>query len=79
MRINVILFLQVVFAMAGGSQIWESMCEKLLGDCIKKDLSFEYQISNLCKKANQKLSAFIRVGRFHNFNQRIMLMISFID
>ena len=70
---------EVVFAMAGGSQIWESTCEKLLGVYIKKDLSFEYHISNLCKKANQKLSALIRVGRFHNFNQRRLLMKSFID
>ena len=70
---------EVVFARAGSSTIWESTREKLLGVYIDKDLSFKYHVSNLCKKASQKLSALIRLGRFYNFSQRRLLMKSFIE
>ena len=56
---------EVVFAKAGVSTIWESTREKLLGVYIDKNLSFKYHVSNLCKKANQKLSALIRLGSYY--------------
>ena len=68
-----------VFAKAGESLIWESQREKLLGVHIDRDLSFKYHVTNLCKKAGQKLSALLRLGRYHNFDQRRVLMKSFID
>ena len=68
-----------VFARAGSSIIWESQREKLLGVNIDRDISFKYHMTNLCKKANQKLSALIRLGRYHDFDQRRLLMKSFVD
>ena len=50
-----------------------------MGVHIERDLSFKYHVTNLCKKAGQKLSALLRVGRYHNFDQRRVLMKSFID
>ena len=70
---------EVVFARAGDSTIWESTREKLLGVYIARDLSFKYHVSNLCKKANHKLSALIRLGSYYNFSQRRLLMKSFIE
>ena len=66
---------EVVFARAGDSTIWESTREKLLGVYIARDLSFKYHVSNLCKKANHKLSALIRLGSYYNFSQRVPVWI----
>ena len=68
-----------IFAKAGPATIWESQREKLLGVSIDRDMSLKYHVTNLCKKANQKLSALIRLGRYHNYDQRILLMKSFVD
>ena len=70
---------EVVFARAGTSTIWESHCEKLLGVHIDREMSFKYHVTNLCKKANQKLTALIRLGRYYNLSQRRLLMKSFIE
>jgi hypothetical protein len=70
---------EVVFAKVGSSKIWESQREKLLGVYLDKDLSFKYHITNLCNKANQKLTALIRLSRFYNFDQRRVLIKSFIE
>ena len=67
-----------LFAKAGTCKIWESQREQLLGVYIDNDLSFNYHVANLCKKANRKLTALIRLGRFHNFSQKKVLMDSFI-
>ena len=40
-----------------GFQITNSAEEKLLGNKFHSELSFENQVSNLCKKASQKLDA----------------------
>jgi len=68
-----------IFARAGGATIWESQMEKLLGVCIDRNISLKHHVSDLCKKANQKLSALIRLGRYHNSDQRRLLMNSFVD
>ena len=68
-----------IFANAGINKIWESQREKLLGVYIEKDLSFKYHVSNLCKKAHRELTALIRLGRFHDFRQKRLLMKSFIE
>ena len=46
---------------------------------IDNKLTVSHHISNLCKKANNKLSALIRLCRFYSFNQRRVLMKSFIE
>ena len=43
-----------IFAKVGSIKIWESQREKLLGVHIDNSLSFNYHVSNLCKRANQK-------------------------
>ena len=68
-----------IWAKAGSSKIWESQRQKLLGVYIDRDLSFNYHITNLCKKANNKLTALIRLGKFYNLDQRVLLMKSFVQ
>ena len=67
-----------LFARVGESMIWESQREKLLGVHIDREMSLKYHVTNLCKKANQKLSALIRLGRYHDLDQRRLLMKSFV-
>ena len=49
------------FANVGKEQIWESSSEKLLGVIINNSLNFRQHIENICKKANRKLTALIRL------------------
>ena len=63
----------------GSSTIWESLGEQLLGIYIDRNLRFNVHVSNICKKANQKLSALMRLGRFYNLEQRRLLMKSFVE
>ena len=70
---------QLHHANIGLSTIWESPGEKLLGIYIDKNLRFNDHVSNICKKANQKLSALMRLGRFYNLEQRRLLMKSFVE
>ena len=67
-----------MYAKVGANKIWESQREKLLGVHIDKRLTFKYHVSNLCKRADSKLSALIRLGRFHSLEQKRLLMKSFI-
>ena len=55
-----------------------SKCEKLLGVNIDSNLTFETHVQSLCKKANQKLNALLRVTWSLNFNQRKLLLNAFI-
>ena len=52
---------------------------KLLGVTIDNQLNFNEHISNLCKKANQKLHALARVSRFMSQEKLRILMKAFID
>ena len=51
----------------GDERIWESRSEKLLGVTVDKDLNFNVHLSQLCKKASQKVSALTRVIRILPF------------
>ena len=44
-----------LFAKVGDELIWESAEEKLLGVTIDKNLNFNTHLSNICKKAGQKV------------------------
>ena len=46
-----------VWGMVGNERIWESQNEKLLGINIDRNLSFDKHVTNLCRKANTKLTA----------------------
>ena len=61
-----------------GTVIKNSHSEKLLGITIDSDLKFDEHITNICKKANQKLHALARVSSFMNLRQRKIIMNSFI-
>ena len=47
-----------------GSLIQESDEEKLLGLALDRRLNFKNHVSNLCKKASQKLHALARVSKY---------------
>ena len=51
---------------------------KLLGVHIEGKLNFHFHISQLCKKASQKLHALARICKYMDTNKRRMLMKSFI-
>ena len=47
--------------------------ETILGVIIDKKLTFDINISRICKKAGQKLYAFSRISAFIDFNKRQIL------
>ena len=51
-------------------QITNSIEEKLLGINFDRELSFENNISSLCKKASQKLHALTRIVNYMNLSKR---------
>ena len=51
---------------------------KLLGIHIEGRLNFDYHVSQLCKKASQKLHALARICRYMDTNKRRILLKSFI-
>ena len=61
----------------GEAIIKESSEEKLLGVIIDKNLNFKSHVSNLCKRASQKLHALARVSPFMDPDKLRLLMISF--
>ena len=67
-----------VCAKVGEAKIWVSCSEKLLGINIDRELSFNYHVSNLCI-AGRKISALARISRLMSFDQRRLLMKSFIE
>ena len=44
--------------------VWESSDVKLLGITLDNNLKFDKYVSNICSKANRKLSVFTRVVKF---------------
>ena len=56
---------ECVFAKIGNHKIFESNNVKLLGITIDNELRFDKHVSNLCLKANRKLSALGRLARFY--------------
>ena len=63
---------------AGGIEISNSKCEKLLGIKIDCKLMFDNHVKSLCKKASQKLNSLSRVAYQLDFNQRKLLLNAFI-
>ena len=61
----------------GDFSIENSDCEKLLGVKIDNKLTFDYHVSDMCKKANRKTNALARIAPFININKRRALMNSF--
>ena len=49
------------------------MTEVLLRKAVDRNLKFDDQVNNLCKKACQKLNALSRIAPFINVNKRRIL------
>ena len=69
---------QLHWANIGPSKVWESSEKKLLGVTVDNSLKFQAHITKICRKANQKLSALIRISKFMNLSKRKILFQSFI-
>ena len=63
----------------GEELIWESKEEQLLGVTIDKNLNFNSHLSTLCNKVGQKVSALARIAKFLPFNQRRIILKTFIE
>ena len=59
--------------------VWESNDVELLGVTIDNNLRFDKHLSNICLKANRKLSALTRVAKFVPFKKRRILFKAFIE
>ena len=68
-----------IWAKIGNDNIEESMHERLLGVTIDNKLRFNTHIIDICKIAQQKLSALIRHSHILNFEKRRILLKSFIE
>ena len=58
---------------------WESNNEKLLGITVDKKLNFITLLSNVCKKANGKVTALARLARFLPYHKRRMILKTFVE
>ena len=63
----------------GGSQIWETQSEKILGVTIENKLKFEEHIKSILASAGKKLSAIARMSHILSFSKLRLLMKSFVD
>ena len=68
-----------VWANIENEKIWESNKQKLLGLDIDRNLNFNEHVSALCRKAGNKLFALVRLSNFMNFQQRRILLKTFIE
>ena len=68
-----------IWAKIGNDKIWESKQKRLLGISLDNKLRFNDHISDLCKIAQQKLSALIRHSSILNFEKRRILLKSFVE
>ena len=60
-------------------QIGNTKREKLLGIQFNNKLSFDYHLSEVCKKASKKLYALGRVTPYMNLSKRKILMNAFFN
>ena len=65
-------------ALIDGSSINSDAKEILLCITIERDLKFNEQVNNLCKKACQKFNALVRLAPFMNVDKKRMIMKAFI-
>ena len=68
-----------MWAKIGDDQIWESRTVKLLGITIDNELKFDEYISNVCKKAQKKLTVLTRIKKYLDFNKLRLLFKIFFD
>ena len=68
-----------IWARIGKVKIWESSKQKLLGVVTDRDLSFNEYVSSLFKKASRKLSVLSRLSNLMSFQQKRLLMKSFVE
>ena len=68
-----------ISAKIGNQTIWESNEEKLLGINIDRNLNFETHVTNICKKANGKLTAIARYSKLIGFDKLRTLIKSFVE
>ena len=64
-------------ALIDGSSVESNTKEILLGRTIDRGLKFDEHVNNLCKKACQKLNAFVRLTPFMNVVKKRMIMKAF--
>ena len=70
---------EYLWVKVGDEMIWESKSEKLLGVTVDKNLNFNDHLSNVCKKANQKVTALARIAGILPFHKRRLILTSFIE
>ena len=63
----------------GEEKIWEDRKVKLLGVTIDNELKFDEHVSEICLKANRKLSVLSRMSKYLTFEQRRVLYKAFIE
>ena len=62
----------------GNETVSNSKYDRLLGVKVDHELSFNEHVSSLCKKASQKLNALSRIASCMTFDQRRLILNSFI-
>ena len=62
----------------GNKTVSNSKYEKLLGVKVDHELNFSEHVSSLCKKASQKVNALSRIASYMTFDQRRLILNSFI-
>ena len=67
------------WATVGDTKIWENDRVKLLGVTIDNKLRFDTHLSEVCRKAENKLSALTRIFRFLSFDKRRLLVKAFFE
>ena len=68
-----------IWPQTGEVKIWESSKQKFLEFVIDRDLSFNEDVSALCKKTGRKLSVLSGLSSLISFQQRKLLMKLFIE
>ena len=68
-----------LWAKIGNDRIWETRTVKLLGVTIDNDLKFDEHLTNVCLKANRKLSALTRIRKYLDFNKTRILFKGFFE
>ena len=68
-----------MWAKIGDDQIWESRTFKLLDITIDNELKFDEYISNVCKKAQRKLTVLTRIKIYRDFKKLRLLLETFFD
>ena len=68
-----------IFAHIDGHNIFNEKKVKLLGITLDNELKFNEHVSNLCRKASQKIHALARVSRYMDIGKRRLIMKAFIE